>query len=356
MGNIIVLRTKKKDDLLRQQSSVQRSSGSMDTRAIIFKYSDLQEATKNFGAKGLLGTGAFGNVYKGVVTDETGQQLPVAVKRSKPGAFQGSAEWIMEVRTLERFQHPNVVRLIGYCGERDELLLVYELMTKGSLLDALFCKRGSMNLSWLQRMTIALDSARGLQYLHENNTIHRDFKAANLLLDDNLRTKITDFGLAKQGPSEGQMEVATLIKGTSGYMCPYYMGTSQVSLATDIYAFGVVLFELITGRKNVSDDGKFLTLWVQERLRKARQAPRPISEGSESPKPGASPTAKQRKYASMVDKRILQGYMENDKIRRSIETAIFLGDNCIHGEPMARPTATHLVDRLEDIVRLASGS
>ncbi|GAA0163891.1 hypothetical protein LIER_19655 [Lithospermum erythrorhizon] len=220
----------------------------------MFSYAELRSATRNFRPDTVLGDGGFGTVYKGWIHQTTfapsrvGFGIPVAVKKSNPDSEQGLKEWQAEVTFLGKFSHPNLVKLIGYCWEDNQFLLVYEYIQKGSLENLLF-KKGAEILSWNTRMKIAIGAARGLAFLHttEKQVIYRDFKAANILLDVDHNAKLSDFGLAKLGPVDGDSHVTTRVVGTYGYAAPEYMATGHLYVKSDVYGFGVVLLELISG-------------------------------------------------------------------------------------------------------------
>ncbi|XP_021727538.1 probable serine/threonine-protein kinase PIX13 [Chenopodium quinoa] len=226
----------------------------------IFSFAELKNATKNFKSETLLGEGGFGRVYKGwidekgSVTSKSGLKLAVAIKKLNSESMQGFEEWQSEVNFLGRLSHPNLVKLLGYCWEDKELLLVYEYLPKGSLENHLFRRNTTVEpLSWNRRMSIALGVARGLAFLHNSDkqVIYRDFKASNILLDVNYDAKISDFGLAKLGPSVGNSHVTTRVMGTYGYAAPEYVATGHLYVNSDIYGFGVVLLEMLTGLRAV---------------------------------------------------------------------------------------------------------
>lgn len=218
-----------------------------------FAYEELKEATNNFELASVLGEGGFGRVYKGVLKDGTS----VAIKKLSSGGHQGDREFLVEVEMLSRLHHRNLVKLLGYYSSRDssQHLLCYELVPNGSLeawlhgpLDA------NHTLDWETRMKIALDAARGLAYLHEDSqpcVIHRDFKASNILLENNFHAKVADFGLAKQAPEGRGNYLSTRVMGTFGYVAPEYAMTGHLLVKSDVYSYGVVLLELLSGRKPV---------------------------------------------------------------------------------------------------------
>ncbi|XP_015071963.1 probable serine/threonine-protein kinase PIX13 isoform X2 [Solanum pennellii] len=222
----------------------------------MFTLAELKSATRNFRPDTVLGEGGFGTVFKGWVDDKTfapskvGVGMPVAVKKSNPDSEQGLKEWQAEVKFLGKFSHPNLVKLIGYCWEDKTFLLVYEHMQKGSLESHLF-RKGAEALSWDTRLKIAIGAAKGLDFLHttEKQVIYRDFKTANILLDSDYNAKLSDFGLAKMGPVNGDSHVTTKIVGTYGYAAPEYMATGHLYVKSDVYGFGVVLLEILSGRR-----------------------------------------------------------------------------------------------------------
>ncbi|EHA8590844.1 putative serine/threonine-protein kinase PBL3 [Cocos nucifera] len=176
--------------------------------------------------------------------------MVVAVKKLKQEGFQGHKEWLTEVNYLGQLHHPNLVKLIGYCSEGDNRLLVYEFMSKGSLENHLF-RRGAQPLPWATRIKVAIGAARGLSFLHdaESQVIYRDVKASNILLDSEFNAKLSDFGLAKAGPTGDRTHVSTQVMGTHGYAAPEYVATGRLSAKADVYSFGVVLLELLSGRR-----------------------------------------------------------------------------------------------------------
>ncbi|KAK9069026.1 hypothetical protein SSX86_013142 [Deinandra increscens subsp. villosa] len=167
--------------------------------------------------------------------------------------MQGNREFLIEVLMLSLLHHPNLVSLVGYCADGDQRLLVYEYMSAGSLEDHLLdLPRGKSPLSWFTRMKIALDAAKGLEYLHDKANppvIYRDLKSSNILLDHDFNAKLSDFGLAKVGPVGDKSHVSSRVMGTYGYCAPEYQRTGQLTVKSDVYSFGVVLLELITGRR-----------------------------------------------------------------------------------------------------------
>ncbi|CAL4914544.1 unnamed protein product [Urochloa decumbens] len=218
-----------------------------------FGVSELRGVTHDFSASFLLGEGGFGAVYKGYVDAGMRPGLAaqaVAVKQLNAAGFQGHREWLAEVIFLGQFRHPHLVRLLGYCCEDEERLLVYEFMPRGSLENHLF-RRISATLPWGTRIKVAIGAAKGLAFLHAAATpvIYRDFKASNILLDSEFTAKLSDFGLAKMGPEGEDTHVTTRVMGTHGYAAPEYVQTGHLNVKSDVYSFGVVLLELLTGRR-----------------------------------------------------------------------------------------------------------
>lgn len=225
----------------------------------VFSFSELKMATKNFHRVAKIGEGGFGCVYKGVIdcSEDPETKLLVAVKQLGKRGLQGHKEFVAEVNVLGVVDHPNLVKLVGYCADDDERgiqrILVYEYMPNRSVEDHLSSKF-STPLPWSMRLKIAQDSARGLAYLHEGmdfQIIFRDFKSSNILLDDQWNAKLSDFGLARLGPEEGMTHISTAAVGTLGYAAPEYIQTGHLTYRSDVYGYGVFLYELITGRRPI---------------------------------------------------------------------------------------------------------
>ncbi|PIA43046.1 hypothetical protein AQUCO_02000474v1 [Aquilegia coerulea] len=221
----------------------------------IFTLAELKTITHSFSTSNFIGEGGFGPVHKGFIDDKTRPGLspqPVAVKHLDLEGLQGHREWLTEVIFLGQLRHPHLVKLIGYCCEDEHRHLVYEYMPRGSLENHLFRKYGA-SLSWSVRMKIALGAAKGLSFLHdaEKQVIYRDFKASNILLDSDYTAKLSDFGLAKDGPEGDKTHVSTRVMGTQGYAAPEYVMTGHLTTMSDVYSFGVVFLELLTGRRSM---------------------------------------------------------------------------------------------------------
>ncbi|KAK3222005.1 hypothetical protein Dsin_009030 [Dipteronia sinensis] len=239
-----------------------------------FPFEILVSATKNFNSAHKLGEGGFGPVYKGKLDD--GREI--AVKKLSHSSNQGKKEFENEAKLLARVQHRNVVNLLGYCVHGTEKLLVYEYVTNESLDKLLFKSNRSQELDWKRRYDIITGIARGLLYLHEdshNCIIHRDIKASNILLDDKWIPKIADFGMARLFP-EDQSHVNTRVVGTNGYMAPEYVMHGNLSVKADVFSFGVVVLELISGHRNsdfgtkIDVDAQNLLDWAYKLYKKGR--------------------------------------------------------------------------------------
>ncbi|CAN1294750.1 Probable serine/threonine-protein kinase PBL16 [Linum perenne] len=292
--------------------------------------------TGNFRQDRVLGGGGFGNVYKGLITEDLRdgslQPVQVAVKvHDGHNSYQGHREWLVigqfqaEVIFLGQLSHPNLVKLIGYCCEDEHRVLIYEYMCRGSVENNLF-SRVVLPLSWKMRMKIAFGAAKGLAFLHEAEkpVIYRDFKTSNILLDGDYNAKLSDFGLAKDGPMGDKTHVSTRIMGTYGYAAPEYIMTGHLTPRSDVYSFGVVLVELLTGRKSLDKS-------------------KPTRE--QNLIDWALPLLKEKKkLLNMVDPR-LQG----DYPVKAVHKAAMLAYHCLNKNPKARPLMRDIVDSLEPL-------
>ncbi|XP_010051402.2 G-type lectin S-receptor-like serine/threonine-protein kinase At2g19130 [Eucalyptus grandis] len=241
------------------------TSETVEGSLVAFAYRDLQVATKNFSEK--LGGGGFGSVFKGTLPDSS----PIAVKKLE-SISQGEKQFRTEVCTLGNIQHVNLVWLHGFCSEGDKRLLVYSFTPNGSLDNHLFRRKDSKTLDWKTRYQIALRTARGLAYLHEkcrDCIIHCDIKPENILLDAEFCPKVADFGLAKLVGRDFS-RVLTTMRGTRGYLAPEWISGVAITAKADVYSYGMMLFEFVSGRRNseLSEDGaiKFFPTWVASKI------------------------------------------------------------------------------------------
>ncbi|XP_051142910.1 probable serine/threonine-protein kinase PBL3 [Andrographis paniculata] len=300
-----------------------------------FTFNDLKNATKNFCPENLIGEGGFGYVYKGWINEATrasskpGTGTVVAVKKLKAQSFQGHREWLTEAKYLGQLQHENLVKLIGYCLESQNRLLVYEFMPKGSLENHLF-KKGVQPMAWTTRLQIATDISRGLSFLHSLNAniIFRDLKASNVLIDSKFHAKLSDFGLARNGPVGDGTHVSTRVVGTMGYAAPEYVASGHLTSKSDVYSFGVVLLELLSGRRAMGDEsigGTEGTLvdWAKQYLGESRQ------------------------FSRIMDTRLRGEYA-----KKGAHTAAMLALKCLCNDPKNRPTMVEVLAELEQLQTL----
>ncbi|KAL6647102.1 hypothetical protein ACP70R_014539 [Stipagrostis hirtigluma subsp. patula] len=236
-----------------------------------FSYKDLFHATEGFKNKHLLGVGGFGKVYRGVLPVS---KCEIAVKRVSHNSKQGMKEFVAEIVSIGRMQHPNLVQLLGYCRRKGELLLVYEYMSNGSLDKYLYSQEGKTTLNWAQRLHIIKGIASGLLYLHEEwekVVVHRDIKASNVLLDSGMNGRLGDFGLAMLYDHSANPQTSHVV-GTIGYLAPELGRTSKATTLTDIFAFGIFVLEVTCGQKPIMQDSEdnqlMLVDWVVEHWNK----------------------------------------------------------------------------------------
>ncbi|KAJ4966871.1 hypothetical protein NE237_018720 [Protea cynaroides] len=289
-----------------------------------FLFKELRRATKEFKEK--LGAGGFGTVYKGILANKT----VVAVKQLE-GIEQGEKQFRMEVATISSTHHLNLVRLIGFCSEGRRRLLVYEFMKNGSLDSFLFASEDPSGklLDWEARFNIALGTARGITYLHEecrDCIVHCDIKPENILLDDNYNAKVSDFGLAKLlNSKEHKYRTLTSVRGTRGYLAPEWLANLPITSKSDVYSYGMVLLEIVSGRRNfeVSEDTgrKKFSLWAYEEFDRGNME-------------------------SIVDKRLTEHGMDLEQVIRAIQVSFW----CIQEQPSQRPVMGKVVQMLEGTI------
>lgn len=297
-------------------------AGSSNIAAKTFTFKELTNATRNFLGDSLIGEGARGKVYKGQLDEQV-----VAIKKVDPN---DNKKFLVEVMVLSLLYHPNIVDIIGYCADGDLRLLVYKYMPLGSLKDYLHdLSPDKKRLDWATRMKIALEAAKGLEYLHDKAhppVIHRNINCSNILLDEGYQAKLSGFSLAKLGPIGGKTHVSMKFEGTIGYSAPEYVMTGELSLKSDIYSFGVVLLEIFTGKRVIenSTDGEECNLveW-------------------------ASKLIKDEKFSEMADP-TLQGHYP----AKGLQQALIVAQMFVHEQPTKRPAIAEVVTFL---TRIASG-
>ncbi|KAL4588452.1 hypothetical protein LXL04_001342 [Taraxacum kok-saghyz] len=291
--------------------------------------SEIHLATRNFDESLVIGRGGFGIVYKGTITvGDT--NLVAAIKRLDSTSNQGAAEFWNEVQMLSRLRHCHLVSLIGYYNDGQEMILAYEYMPHGTLEDHLH--KFQSPLPWVRRLKICIGAARGLDYLHTGTgikagVIHRDVKSSNILLDENWAAKISDFGLSKNGPiNQPATYVNTFVKGTFGYLDPDYYATGRLTRKSDVYAFGVVLFEVLTGKRAVDrsldEEHWGLVNWAQESVKEGRL------------------------------KQIVDSTITEKILPKCLKEFARLADRCVHSNPKQRPTMAEVVFSLESVLAL----
>ncbi|KAL1558003.1 non-specific serine/threonine protein kinase [Salvia divinorum] len=293
-----------------------------------FSYNDLAAATGGFAQTNLLGQGGFGYVHKGVLPN--GKE--VAVKSLKSNSGQGEREFQAEVEIISRVHHRHLVSLVGYCISGSQRMLVYEFVANSTLEDHLHGpERPTMEFS--TRLKIALGSAKGFSYLHEDchpRIIHRDIKAANILLDENFEAKVADFGLAKLS-TDNNTHVSTRIMGTCGYLAPEYASSGKLTEKSDVYSFGIVLLELITGRRPFDmtrdDEDDIIVDWARPILMNV------VGEGAS--------------YEELVDPKLENAYEHGAMLRMVTAAAA-----CVRQSARKRPKMSQVVRALEGDVSL----
>ena len=297
---------------------------------IQFSFAELENATQSFSASNLIGLGGSSNVYRGRLKDGS----KVAVKRLKPqGGPEEDSVFFTEIELLSRLHHCHLVPLIGYCsefkGKHVERLLVFGYMNNGNLRDCLDGFSGR-NLDWAARVTIAIGAARGLEYLHEAaapKILHRDVKSTNILLDENWQAKITDLGMAKNMKADDLPSCSNSparMQGTFGYFAPEYANVGKASLKSDVFSFGVVLLELLSGRQPIhKSTGKeeSLVIWATPRLQDSRRVIR-----------------------ELVDPQLKGNFPEEE-----VQIMAYIAKECLLSDPDTRPTMSEVVQILSTI-------
>ncbi|KAK3418354.1 hypothetical protein EUGRSUZ_H04313 [Eucalyptus grandis] len=258
----------------------------------------------------------------------------IAVKILNQGGTQGYGAWQVawqrKLHYIGRISHPNLTKLLGFCHDDENLALVYEFMPMGSLENQLFRKVSADHLSWDVRLKIAVGAARGLAFLHNScNMIHRDFKSANIMLDESYTAKLSDFGLVRSGPPEDNSHVSTQFIGTYGYAAPEYRTTGHPTIKSDVYSFGIVLLEILTGSRafDLSSPADRVDLVERTRLY----------------------LSSKRKPLALVDTRLRDEYSVGS-VRRIAQLAII----CIRPNPKSRPSMCEVVETLESIAAVSA--
>lgn len=287
-----------------------------------YSYQELKKATNSFSDKVLLGKGGFGQVYKGILPDS---KIEVAVKRISKESTQGLREFVSEIASIGRLRHRNLVQLLGWYRRRDDFLLVYDYMANGSL-DKFLFEEPKMILNWEQRFKIIKDVASGLLYLHEGYeqvVIHRDVKASNVLLDEELNGRLSDFGLARLY-EHGANPNTTRVVGTLGYLAPELPRTGKATESSDVYAFGALLLEVVCARRPIEPkalpEELVLVDLVWEKFREGRAL-------------------------DVIDPKLNGEYNESE-----VMMVIKLGLMCSHNAPIARPSMRQVVRYLDEEV------
>lgn len=293
-----------------------------------FTYEELAMATDGFSDANLLGQGGFGYVHRGLLPN--GKE--VAVKQLKAGSGQGEREFQAEVEIISRVHHKHLVTLVGYCISGAQRMLVYEFVPNNTMEFHLHGK-GRPTMEWATRLRIALGSAKGLAYLHEDchpKIIHRDIKAANILLDFKFEAKVADFGLAKLS-SDINTHVSTRVMGTFGYLAPEYAASGKLTDKSDVFSFGVMLLELITGRRPVDTNNSYvddsLVDWARPLLTRALE---------------------EENFDSLIDQRLQKNYDKNEMVRMVACAAA-----CVRHSARRRPRMSQIVRALEGDVSLS---
>jgi len=314
------------------------SSAASRNPLVAFSFAELRRVASDFRKDALIGGGGFGRVYKGSLSAPgdaaaAATLVPVAVKvHDGDNSFQGHREWLAEVIFLGQLSHPNLVKLVGYCCEGEHRVLVYEYLPLGSVESHLF-SRTAPPLPWAARMRIALGAARGLAFLHGASpapVIYRDFKTSNILLAPGFHAKLSDFGLAKDGPVGEQSHVSTRVMGTYGYAAPEYMMTGHLTASSDVYSYGVVLLELLTGRRSL------------DRSRPPRE--QALADWALPALPN------KKRVMGIVDPRLMQ--LQGDGApppARAVQKAAMLAYHCLNRNPKARPLMRDVVASLEPL-------
>ncbi|KAI5668739.1 hypothetical protein M9H77_18592 [Catharanthus roseus] len=331
---------------VKSSQSNSTSSADLDVFSIpglptMFEYEELEAATENFKIQ--VGSGGFGSVYKGILPDKT----LVAVKKINNLGIDGKKDFCTEIAVIGNIHHVNLVKLKGYCAQGRHRLLVYEYMNRGSLDRSLFAGGGPV-LEWQERVEIALGAARGLAYLHsgcEHKIIHCDIKPENILLHDQFQAKLSDFGLSKLLSPE-QSSHFTTMRGTRGYLAPEWLTSSAISEKTDVYSFGMVLLEIVSGRKNCPSRSRSHSL--DDSSSAGGCSSSSSTQGLVYFPLFALEMHEQKRYLELADPR-LEGRVTFDEVEKFVRVALC----CVHEEPSRRPNMATVIGMLEGEIPLS---
>lgn len=311
--------------LAREREDILNAGGVKTAK--LFSGKEIKRATNNFSRDRLLGVGGYGEVYKGVLDDGT----VVAVKCAKLGNTKGTDQVLNEVRILCQVNHKSLVRLLGCCVELEQPLMVYEYIPNGTLLDHLQGKKRK-DLAWSHRLNIAQATAEGLAYLHFSAVppiYHRDVKSSNILLDEKVNAKVSDFGLSRLAHTD-MSHISTCAQGTLGYLDPEYYRNYQLTDKSDVYSFGVVLLELLTSQKaidfNREQDDVNLAVYVQRLVEEER-------------------------IMDAVDPMLKEGASNLEL--ETMKALGFLAIGCLEERRQNRPSMKEVVEEIEYIISIA---
>ncbi|PIN11079.1 Serine/threonine protein kinase [Handroanthus impetiginosus] len=322
LSNVAVYYLRRPSDSNSGSRNIRLSS--MEHLCRRFSIDEIRSSTNNFDPQFHIGSGGYGRVYKGIID---GGAATVAIKRLKPESRQGETEFQTEIKMLSTVRHEHLVSLIGYCNDGQERVLIYQYMTRGTLADHLYkinrLRKSNSPLPWELRLKVSIGAARGLYYLHSRHrVIHRDVKSSNILLDENWVAKISDFGLSKMGPANDSFtHIRTNVKGTFGYLDPEYFLTRKLTRKSDVYAFGVVLFEVLSGRPAVDigleEEQHSLAGWARYCLREDK-----------------------------VD-RLIDQNLTGQISPACLKVFVGIAGRCLHTQPQGRPAMADVVMGLE---------
>ncbi|XP_071702637.1 protein kinase STUNTED [Rutidosis leptorrhynchoides] len=292
----------------------------------LFQYGELVSATANFKPENMIGKGGNSKVYKGCLPD--GKEIAVKILKSSEDVLN---EFVLEIEIITALHHQNIISLFGFCFEDNHLLLVYDFLSRGSLEDNLHGNKKNVAFGWSERYKVAVGVAEALVYLHRNcdqTVIHRDVKSSNILLSDDFEPQLSDFGLAKWASTTSSHITCTDVAGTFGYLAPEYFMYGKVTDKIDVYAFGVVLLELLSGRKPISNE---------------------CPKGEESLVMWAKPILSGGKFSQLLDKSLGDNYDADQMERLALASTL-----CIRRAPRARPHMTSVLKLLQGDIEVTA--